>query len=358
MKNNQQTLVILSPGFPENETDSTCLPFLQNFITELNTQFRSLNIVVLAFDYPFISTTYLWKNNTVHSFNGYKKNRIRKLFKWLSIWQKLNALKKKENVIGMLSLWCGECAYIGNKYAKRNSIKHFSWILGQDAKKENRYANRIKPSAETLIAISDFIQTEFEKNHGIAPLHTIPLGITTGNFTTEKHKRDIDILGVGSLISLKQYELFIEIIHHLKTYFPNIKAALCGKGPEEENLLQQIEKYSLQQNIILRGELPHGKILQLMKRCKILLHPSQYEGYSAVCIEALYAGAAVVSFCRAMKKDIPNWYIVNSKAAMFTKVLALLNDPSLENISITAFTIQDTAKQIMHLYDHKEATTA
>jgi glycosyltransferase involved in cell wall biosynthesis len=358
MKNDRQTLVILSPGFPENEADSTCLPFLQNFITELNTQFPLLNIEVLAFDYPFISTTYLWKNNTVHSFNGYKKNRLKKLLKWLAIWKKLNDLKKKENIIGILSLWCGECAYIGDKYAKRNRIKHFSWILGQDAKKENHYINRIKPSAETLIAISDFVQTEFEKNHGTTPLHTIPLGIAIDTFTTEKHKRDIDILGVGSLIPLKQYDLFIEIIHHLKTYFPNIKAVLCGKGPEEEKLLQLVEKYSLQQNIILTGELLHGEILQQMKRSKILLHPSQYEGFSAVCMEALYAGTTVVSFCRAMKKEIPNWYIVNTKAAMFTKVLALLNDPSLENISVTAFIIQDTAKQIMHLYDHKEAATA
>jgi glycosyltransferase involved in cell wall biosynthesis len=357
MKNDRQTLVILSPGFPENEADSTCLPFLQNFIIEINTQFPLLNIEVLAFDYPFISTTYLWKSNTVHSFNGFKKNRIKKLVKWFFIWQKLNHLKRKNNLIGILSLWCGECAYIGNKYAKRNRIKHYSWILGQDAKKENHYVNRIKPFPETLIAISDFIQTEFKKNHGIASLHTIPLGIAIDKFAKDNYKRDIDILGVGSLIPLKQYDLFIEIIHHLKTYFPNIKAVLCGKGPEEEKLLQLVEKYHLQQNVLLTGELSHGEILQQMKRSKILLHPSLYEGFSAVCLEALYAGTAVVSFCRAMKKEIPNWYIVNTKTAMFTKVLALLNDTSLENTSVTAFTIQDTAKQMMQLYNYKEAAS-
>ena len=46
-------LVILTPGFPKDETDTTCIPFLQDFILELNDQYPSLKIDILAFDYPF-----------------------------------------------------------------------------------------------------------------------------------------------------------------------------------------------------------------------------------------------------------------------------------------------------------------
>ena len=118
MKNDQHTLVILTPGFPKDEADSTCLPFLQTFISQLNTQFRLLKVEIIAFDYPFVSTSYQWKGNTVHSFNGYKKTRLKKLFKWISIKKKLDKIKNSNSIIGILSLWCGECTYIGNKYAK------------------------------------------------------------------------------------------------------------------------------------------------------------------------------------------------------------------------------------------------
>jgi hypothetical protein len=35
MNNERKTFVILSPGFPENEADSTCLPLQQSFIRSL-----------------------------------------------------------------------------------------------------------------------------------------------------------------------------------------------------------------------------------------------------------------------------------------------------------------------------------
>ena len=72
--------------------------------------------------------------------------------------------------------------------------------------------------------------------------------------------RDIDILGVGSLIPLKQYHLFIEIVHKIRQFLPDIKAALCGKGPEQEDLKTMIAKYNLEANIELTGELSHDKV--------------------------------------------------------------------------------------------------
>ncbi|HEY4935186.1 MAG TPA: glycosyltransferase [Puia sp.] len=350
-----RTLVILTPGFPKDETDTTCLPFLQNFIRGLNEQFPLLHVVILAFDYPFISTSYQWNKNGVISFNGWKKRNFKKLFKWLNIWIRMKKIKRGNNVIGLLGLWCGECAYLGNRFAKRNNLTHFCWIQGQDAKKENKYVSRIKPAAAELIAISDFNQKEFEKNHALRPKYVIPVGISPAEFLGEITIKDIDILGVGSLIPLKQYHLFIEVIYNIKQYFPDIKAVLCGKGPEENKLKMLIAKYDLQKNITLTGELPNVEILKIMNRSKVFSHTSNYEGLSVACMEALGSGCHVISFIKPMEYDIEHWHIVQTIEEMMEKAQFILSDAGTVYKPVLPFTVGESVKNILQLYNYNDS---
>ena len=350
METEQATLVILSPGFAKNEADSTCLPAVQNFVKALNAQFPLVKIAILAFDYPYISATWQWNNNTVTGFNGSKKRKLKKILKWISIWRKLNELKRKNNIIGLLSFWCGECADVGSRYAKRKGLKHYCWIMGQDAKKENSYAGRLKTNPNELIAISDFIQTAFEKNHNIQPQHVIPLGINADNFTEGKTIRDIDMLGAGSLIPLKQFDIFLDVVAGIKKEFADVNVILAGNGPEKEKLRSIIAASGLQKNVCLAGELPYHEVLALMQRTKTLLHPSSFEGFSGVCLEALYAGAHVISFCSAMNDNIDHWHIVNSKEEMKEKALGILQDPDTSFTSINPFSMDDTVKMVMKLF--------
>lgn len=357
MSTAKKALIILTPGFAEDEADTSCLPFLQNLVIELNEQFPLLNIVILAFDYPFRSAEYKWHYNTINSFNGWKKRKFKKLLKWWYIWSCLKKIRKNNNVTGILSLWCSECAYLGKQFAKQNQLPHFCWIQGQDAKRENKYPGRIKPLPAELLALSDFIQREFEKNHGIRPQHIIPVGIRPAEFGKETFKRDIDILGAGSLIPLKQYGLFIETVHYIKQFFPGIKVILCGKGPDEKNIQTLIIKYQLQKNITLTGELPHEEILWYMKRSKVFLHTSNYEGLGVVCIEALYAGCHVISFVQPFNKSIDQWHIVQTKEQMVEKAYAILNNPVTAYKSVSTFTMKESAKKLMELYHYNESAS-
>jgi glycosyltransferase involved in cell wall biosynthesis len=356
MRKYEKTLVILSPGFPKDEADTTCIPFLQDFILEINNQYPTLKIDILAFDYPFNAGTYEWNKNEVISFNGWKKGNIKRLYKWLLIWRRMKKISRNQNLIGLLSLWCGESAFLGNRFAKRNHLAHFCWIQGQDAKIENKYIARIKPSPAELIAISDFNQKEFEKNHAIRPGHVIPVGIKPPGFLNGNDIRDIDILGVGSLIPLKQYQLFIEIIYKIRQFFPEIKAVLCGKGPEQERLKKAIREYDLEANFELTGELSHNKILTLMPRSKVFLHTSNYEGFSVACMEALGSGCHVISFIKPMQYDIKQWHIVKSVSEMMEKAKSILNNPDSVYEPVLPFTVKETVKNILQLYDYNDST--
>jgi glycosyltransferase involved in cell wall biosynthesis len=82
----------------------------------------------------------------------------------------------------------------------------------------------------------------------------------------------------------------VEIVAELKNHFPSIKAMLCGDGEDKDRLQKMIEEKSCKIILTMTGMLQHTAVLKLMQRSKILLHPSSYEGFGIVCIEALYAG--------------------------------------------------------------------
>jgi len=345
-----KTLIILTPGFPENEEDSTCIPPQQLFVKALDQTNRDLNIIILAFQYPFISTEYHWNGIKVISFNGRNRGKIYRLIVWLKVWKVLKKIKRENEVIGLLSFWLGECAFIGKYFAKKYSLKHYCWMLGQDARKKNRYVRLMRPRAEELIAISHSLAQEFYKNYGFKPKHTITNGIDITLYPTLQDGRDIDVLGVGSLIPLKQYDLFIDIISGLTHTFPSVKALICGKGQEENHLKSMIEKLKLHANISLGGEKAHGNILQLMQRTKLFLHTSSYEGFSTVCLEALCSGAHVISFCNPTEGRTMHWHIVKNKKEMLQKAIEILQDPAIDHSRVIPFYMNDSAKAMIELY--------
>jgi len=355
MNEQHATLLLLIPGFPANEDDTTCLPSQQLLVKELNKLFPELQIIILAFEYPFVDKEYKWFSNRVIPFNGRVKSKVQRLLLWTRIWKKLNQLRKNESITGIFCCWCGDCALIGKYFGKRYSLKYFIWICGQDAKKKNKLVRIIRPPANSLIAISDFLVKEFLKNHSIKPAHVIPIGIEPSEFMNKKNSvRDIDVLGVGSLIPLKQYDVFIEVVEQLKQEFVNINAVICGDGPEFEKLKMLIQAKGLQKNILLPGKKSHDEVLQLMHRSKILLHPSSYEGFGAVCIEALYAGAHVISFCKPLDQSVLHWHITENKKDMLERALEILKDPATNFSPVLVNDMETSAAMIMKLFNYAD----
>lgn len=76
MSDQPKALVILSPGFPKDTEDSTCVPAQQVFVKNLKRNFPHLAIVVLTFQYPYYTSEYQWHNVTVTSFGGRNKGGV------------------------------------------------------------------------------------------------------------------------------------------------------------------------------------------------------------------------------------------------------------------------------------------
>lgn len=348
------TLVVISPGFPKDEHDSTCLPAQQVFFKTFRKQYPRLNIVVLALHYPYTTQTYRWNGIDVIPFNGRRYGRWARPLLWYMATRQLRRLSANPHRFQILSLWCAETALIAARFSRRVGVRYWSWILGQDARPGNFLVPWIKPDPRRLIALSDFLADTFEQNHGIRPHHIVPNALDYTLF--HKHPppaRTIDMLGVGSLIPLKRFEIFLDIVSHLKQTFPNIRAVLCGKGPEEKRLRRIARELNLGQNVTFCGEYTHQDTLKMMLSSKILVHPSVYEGYSTACLEALYAGCEVISFTRAENADIPQWHVVNSSDEMLATCEALLH-AAFNSCPVKVHAVEDTTRMMGNLLGYTD----
>lgn len=347
MINRKNAFVILTPGFAASAKDTTCLPMQQQLVKAILNSYADIEVIILSFQYPYVERYYQWFGATVYSFNGKNKGGVARLRLRKKVIAVLNKLRSEKYIIGLLSFWLNECAAVGKSFGEKFSIPHYCWLFGQDARKENKYPKRLAVQSKELIALSDFLQKEFERNHSIRPFKVIPPGIELKTF---KHqRRDIDLLAVGSLIPLKRFEIFVEVVTVIKKTFANIKALIIGDGAEKENMEKLILDLGLQENISIAGELHYSEVLSCMQRSRILVHPSSYEGFSGVCLEALSSGAHVVSFCKAMNKDIDHWYIVNDKEEMERKLLHLLQ-LQIDHNPVVPFSMNDSVEQLMGLY--------
>jgi len=348
MADKQQALVILSPAFPARDADTNYLPAHQAFVRTLCKNYPSLQVVVISFHYP--AHTYTWHGATVVGLDGRQRRRFYRLAVWYKAWRTLAKLHRQYTITGLLSFWVNECAVVGQRFAHWHNLKHIAWIRGQDAKPGNPTIKLIRPKSNELIALSNFVARQFYSNYHIQPMAVAPIGIDTAMFSKEEKERTIDILAAGTLKPLKQYDVFMAVLQLICTARPATRAMLCGEGPELERLQALAEQYNITGNVVLAGERPHPELLGLMQQSKVFLHTSNYEGFGAVCAEALYAGAHVISFVKPMDENIEHWYIADTMEIMAAKALALLADPSTQYYPVLPYSMDAVAQQVAGLY--------
>lgn len=345
-----KTLVILSPGFPRNEEETNCVPSVQQFVLSVKKKYPSLKIIVLTFQYPFVSLNYTWNAIDVIALGGKNKSGIWRLFNLLKVYKKLNAIYKRHGNFWLLSFWLTECSLIGKFFCERKHLKYFLWLQGQDAKKENKYVNVIKPKANKLIAISDFIEEEFERNFNVKPKYVIENGINPNAFPTlNTNQRSIDIIGVGSLTAVKNYTFFIEIIYEIKKVHPLIKVVIVGDGEQKNQLQHFINELNLSTTITLIGSKTHQEVLELLRDSKLFLHTSKFEGTPAVVMEALYSGCYAFSTQKLANRKIENHAVYKTKMELVEAIHSCLNKP-LHYKRVLANDMDNSAKEMINLF--------
>jgi glycosyltransferase involved in cell wall biosynthesis len=351
----EKTLIILTPGFPQSDHDTTCLPLQQAFVRAIGSSGLGVRVYVIAFHYPHSAGVYTCAGADVQGLGGRNRGGPWTWFRNRQVEALVKILRRDRNVIGLLSFWHGECAAAGERLARKTGLPHYCWLMGQDARSTNRYPQPHPVAAKNLVALSDSLRDEYEANHGVRPSRVIVPGVDTKLFNVSTKPRDIDVLAVGSLIPLKRFEVVLEIVKKLKGRRPHLNAVIIGEGPCRQEVDAWLTQWGLSQNVTLAGELAYRDVLEHMKRAKVLLHPSSYEGFSGVCLEAVCAGAHVVSFCRPMQSSIPQWHIADSVSQMLSVTSDLLSG-KVDFLPNKDFVIGGTASEVLALFQQVQVS--
>ena len=239
-------ILILAPGFPRDENDFNCIPPLQELLPKFKLTYPNSRISVIAFQYPYWRRKYSWNGLDIIPLGG-KNSRIKKAFVWLRAIRQAKNINRSNRIDVIHSLWLGECAMIGNILSKKFECEHMCTLMGQDVKLENRYLKKLIDKKITIIALSKNQSEQFLTLTNRKVDEIIPWGID--NQSENIPERDIDLLGVGSLIPLKNYSLFIKAIEEIEKTKPDVKCILVGTGPESSKLKAIAKDKGLENNI-------------------------------------------------------------------------------------------------------------
>ncbi len=317
-------ILIISPGFAENEDDSSCLPYLQDYVFALGEKVGKENITIITTQYPFHKNNYLWKGIEVFPSGGKNKKGVFYFFTLRRSIKKISALLKEKNYV-IHAFWLGEAAFLGSNASKKHAAGLIVTLMGQDVKPGNKTFTFINPDKTTFVCLSKFQEEVFFNSYNKHADHIIPMGlppIDPGSFNAE---RDIDVLFVGSFIKVKQPEQFISIIKEMKKDFPLIKAVMAGGGYLQQKLEQQIIENNLLSNIIIKGIIGRDKVFELMQRSKLLIHTSSFEGQCLVYSEALAHGMYVISYNTGRVEPTDKHIVCNTEQEILISAYKLLN---------------------------------
>jgi 1,2-diacylglycerol 3-alpha-glucosyltransferase len=338
-------ILILTPGFPSDESDDTCMPYLQTYLKEAVKGNSQLKFSVIALQYPYESKSYLWHGIPVFSCGGSNRSFPVRFYYWRKAFKRLSVEHSRQKIDVVHSLWLSECTLLAQKWTAANNVMHVATAMGQDVLPSNRYLKRINLDKLAIAAVSSSQNQVLKGTAGRFADQIIPWGMDEMN--KEESNRSIDVLGVGSLTSLKAFDSFLRIVALILQTNSQLRVSIIGDGPERESLEKLAESLGLKEKVQFSGNLPREAVLGFMQKSKVLLHTSTYESQGFVFNEAMACGMSIVSRKVGLAEESKWWAICEDEKDMAENVLTRL-DQKFDPIALMP--IQRTVDLYKRLY--------
>ncbi len=303
---------------------------------------------IIALQYPYKKAVYTWHGMTVHSLDASGLGLGKKIIHWRNTLKLVKSIHASTPIDVIHSFWLHEAFFVASKMSKSLKLPLIASGGGQEVKPGNKYLKYFKSNTCTYVCSSQIQKQLLSDNYGVMS-KLIPMGLHTEAVHSISEKT-IDILGVGNFTKNKNYASFIQIVGQLTKSIPNLTVKLIGDGEDLKTIQDLIQSNQLSENIELTGMIPRNSVYDLMAKSKILLHPSQYESFGMVYVEALAHGMHVVSKETGIAKTGNTWHIYSSEDEAIDKLNELLNK-ELVHVSETHYPASVMVDQYKTLYD-------
>lgn len=308
-----------------------CIPPLQSYLLALKALHPNWRISIVALQYPFTDNPYAWHGLQVRPMGGANRGGFRKLFLWRKTIRACQEVHRQMPVDAVHSFWLREAALLGGRLARKWGRPHVSTLQGQDALPENKYLRRLNWSHVRVAAISERGKAQLKVSLAgkeLPQIDVLPWGLADSDFSEKPSvERPIDVLGVGNLVQVKRYDVFLEAVAKLREKRPDLKAVLVGNGVDRAALEKQAAALGLAGMLEFRGQVPRKEVLELMAQSKVFLHTARYEGQGYVFLEALARGMHLVSTPVGMAREMDKWKLGADADALAVAVEDFLEKP-------------------------------
>ena len=161
--------------------------------------------------------------------------------------------------------------------------------------RERKTATSALKSANRLISVSVTLADDLERILGIpaSAFTTVPNMIDLEKFPyMPLPKNDTFIFGyMANLVEDKGHKTLLRAFKEI----PNAKLLLAGSGPLQEQLKELTIAYGIDDRVEFLGGIPREKAPGFFQAIDAFVHPSRYETFGIVLVEALSTGRPVVA---------------------------------------------------------------
>ena len=192
---------------------------------------------------------------------------------------------------------------------------------------------------KNVVTISDQSKKDIRRFYGIdkKDINVFPVGIDTEKFNPsnfsikirEEYGENI-LLCVGPFLRRKRVHILLEAMIKVIKVIPDVNLILAGDGLLLKDLTKLSNSLNLQDNTDFLGFVETKTLLKLYASCDIFIHPSEFEGFGQVLLEAIASGAPCICANKEPMSEIigdaGKTFEVNDPDDLSEKIIALLID--------------------------------
>jgi len=154
--------------------------------------------------------------------------------------------------------------------------------------------------------------------------------------------RTKEISWVGRMINIhKRMDVAVKAFSIIHAQYPDYVLSFYGDGPDMKVTRELVSKYGLDNSVIFHGTT--NNVMEYIRKARVSLMTSDFEGIPNVIIESFSAGTPVVSTdcspggARVLIRDTYNGFVVpvGDYNSLAKRVVELLSDDKLSDVFIT-----------------------
>ncbi|MFO7711186.1 MAG: glycosyltransferase, partial [Candidatus Woesearchaeota archaeon] len=149
------------------------------------------------------------------------------------------------------------------------------------------------PWADKIICLSRGVESSLNSDFNLKKTKTIHNFFEIKNKLSDNKEKKYDFITIGRLEPVKNHIGLIRSFRLVLDKKPDSNLVILGDGPLREELEHLIKKLNLGKKVILKGNVED--VYSYLKRSKVFVFSSDFEGFGNVLLEALSEGVPILS---------------------------------------------------------------